>query len=586
MCRPDGMMPGMILLLVYCVGDGPHDRGGGGTFLNHHREHISMTSSETVAGGTRRHLLILSVIAVLTLAVFLPVAGHDFLNYDDNEYVTENPAVLGGLTAKSAGWAFTRSHAGNWHPLTWISHMIDVELFGMKAGGHHLVSLILHLACAFLLYFSLWLMTGAFWRSGAVAALFAVHPLHVESVAWIAERKDVLSAFFWMLAMLAYLRYLKRPGAARYLLLLVLFAMGLMSKAMLVTFPFVLLLLDFWPLGRWNTGEVGGGHLQFQTVSAGGLFLEKVPLMALAAVSAVVTYAVQAGGGGVMKFEEFPHPVRAANAALAYAGYIWKTLFPGNLAVIYPHPGEDISYGTAAAAALVLTAVTVAVIRSGRRHRFLVTGWFWYLGTLVPVIGLVQVGWQSMADRYTYLPVIGLFIIATWGAAETAGRWRHGPALAASVAVPVVIILAGMSHLQVGYWRDSVSLFYRAVSVTGDNFVAYHNLGNALVREGRNLEAIEYYRRAVEIKPDVPEIHTALGNSLAREGKYAEAISHYQETLKIDPGYAWGYYNMGVAFFQQGRYREAAEYFSRALVIEPGFSQAGRMLGKARSRAR
>ncbi len=391
--------------------------------------------SEDEAPIMRREILICLFLVLATLTVYWQVGNYEFVNFDDDKYIIENFHVQKGLTRDSVIWAFTATHVSNWHPLTWLSHMLDFQLYGLNPSGHHLTNVFFHLVNTLLLFLVLKLMTGALWRSGLVAALFAVHPLHVESVVWVAERKDVLSTLFWMLTLWAYLGYTKRPGVKRYLVILLAFALGLMAKPMLVTLPFVLLLLDYWPLKRIELGQSAIGlpaASQPSTIAnkpgaqAFRLLLEKTPMFVLAAVSSVVTFIVQKSGGAVGALETYPFKIRMANALLSYVIYLKKMIWPQNLAVFYPHPGQSLPMWQAAGAGLLLVVVSIAVIRAGRRYPYLPVGWLWYVGTLVPVIGLVQVGDQAMADRYTYVSLIGLFIVVAWGVPDVARSWRYG----------------------------------------------------------------------------------------------------------------------------------------------------------------
>lgn len=495
--------------------------------------------------------------------MYARVWQHGFVNLDDAQYVSDNPAVSGGLSARGLSWAFTTPHAGNWHPLTWLSHMLDVELYGMNAGPHHLTSLLLHVASALLLFGLLHRMTGALFRSAFVAALFALHPLHVESVAWVAERKDVLSTLFFLLTIRAYLAYVRRPRPSRYALVLVLFALGLMAKPMLVTLPFVLLLLDYWPLGRAPSRR---------------LVVEKLPLLALALASSVVTFLVQQQAGAVKGLDALPFDHRLANAVMAYAAYIGKMLWPVQLAAIYPYPASRSAWLVAAAAA-GLIAVTVLTLRAARRHPYLPVGWLWYLGTLMPVIGLVQVGSQPMADRYTYVPLIGLFLIVAWGMPDLLARWPHRDLALGVAAGSVILGCALAARAQVRHWRNSVALWQHALEVTTENPRAHNNLGHALAREGRGREAIGYYTEAVRIKPDYAEAHNNIGYALADQGRVREAIAHYSEALRVLPDYAEAHNNLGVALAGEGNADGAIQHLSDAVRIEPGRAEAHNNLG-------
>ena len=538
-------------------------------------------------------LLICLLLAAAILAVYWPVRNYDFINLDDPTYVTENGHVQAGLTRESFIWAFTATDAANWHPLTWISLMLDFELYGLNPAGHHLTSVFFHLANTLLLFLVLKLMTGAFWRSALVAALFALHPLHVESVAWVAERKDVLSTFFWIFTLWAYLGYVQRPGVRRYLLILLLFALGLMAKPMLVTLPCVLLLLDFWPLERIQLGQAGSSRTALGPSAviaktprrqAFRLLLEKTPLFVLAAVSAFVTFIVLKSWGAVGALEVFPINIRIANALVSYVRYIVKMIWPLNLAVFYPHPGQSLPMWQAAAAGLLLLLISIAIIRAGRRQPYLPVGWLWYLGTLVPVIGLVQVGAQAMADRYTYVPLIGLFIMAAWGVPELMKKWHHRRAALVVSAALVLLALMTCARLQLRHWKNSIALLSHTHAVTAKSYLVHNNLGSALNELGKYDEAIAHYTEALRIRPNFAEPHYNLGTALVRQGKLKEAISHYTEALRIEPGHAEASNNLGEVLRQQERYDEAISYYSRALQLKPDYPEAHSNLGIALAR--
>ena len=534
-------------------------------------------------------LLIALFLIVSIFAVFWQVRTHEFLKYDDLDYVTDNPHVKAGLTLKGVIWAFTTMHAANWHPLTWVSHMLDCELYGLKPAGHHLTSLVFHIASALLLFVVLRQMTGKLWRSGFVAALFAFHPLHVESVAWVAERKDVLSAFFWMLTMWAYVRYAERPGLNRYLLVLLWFVLGLLSKPMLVTLPFVLLLVDYWPLGRFQFGQPSGHHKLSthnskdtgdQRSFALRLVLEKVPFFALAAVSSFLTFFAQQKAGAVASSEIRPLSMRIANALASYVSYIGKMIWPYRLAVFYPYP-ETFPMWQVAGAGLLLGCVSFLVILAARRRSYLMVGWLWYLGTLVPVIGLVQVGEQAMADRYTYVPLIGLFVIIAMGVPDILAGWRYrriGMAIPAGLLLSILMIV---TWLQLRYWQNGVTLFEHSLEVTANNSLSQCSLGVALVQQGKNQEAISHFAEALRIKPDYAEAQYNLGVALSDQGKTQEAIDHYSEALRIKPDSAEAHYNLGVTLAQQGKSQEAVGHFTKALQIKPDYANAHNNLGIA-----
>jgi tetratricopeptide (TPR) repeat protein len=522
------------------------------------------------------------------LIVYASVWHHGFVNYDDDDYVTANPVVLRGLTWDGVAWAFTTEQAINWHPLTWLSHMLDVQLYGLDAGAHHLTNLLLHILNTLLLFGLLHRMTGALGRSAFVAGLFAVHPLHVESVAWLAERKDVLSTLFWMLTLWAYVGYVKRPGLRRYCVALLLFTLGLMAKQMLVTLPFVLLLLDFWPLGRLRMGSEPAGGWAFSRdgwATAVRLVREKLPLLALSIASSIVTFVVHRRGGAVIILSAIPLKLRVENALVSYVVYIEKMLWPARLAVLYPY-AQSLPGLWVAGALAVLIGISVAVIWAGPRRPYLAVGWFWYLGTLVPVIGLIQVGNQSMADRYTYIPLIGLFIMVAWGVPDLLARWPLRrialPRFTLPAAAMVVILACAIAaRSQVEYWEDSTTLWTRALAVTTENDIAQNNLGAALADQGNVDEAIMHYSEALRIKPDYADAHNNLGVALDDQGKVDEAIAHYSVALRIRPHYADAHINLGVSLGEQRKIDEAIAQFNEALRIKPDSAKAHNNLGVA-----
>ena len=517
-------------------------------------------------------LLICILLVAVTLAAYSPVFRNGFINYDDDAYVTKNPHVKAGLTSVSLAWAFNVGFAGNWHPLTWMSHMLDYQLYGDKAADHHATSLILHLASTVLLFLIFRRMTGALWKSAFVAALFALHPLHVESVAWVAERKDVLSTLFWVLAMGAYVLYTERPSIGRYLAIALLFGLGLMAKPMLVTLPLVLLLLDYWPLDRVRRGW--------------SLVREKIPLLAMSVGSGIITFIAQHRGGAVASLEEFPTGVRIANALAAYAGYVGKTIVPRHLAIFYPHPGSSMPVWQVIGSSVFLAGATILAVYYGRKRRYLLVGWLWYVITLIPVIGLVQVGRQAMADRYTYVPLIGIFIIAAMGLTELVGEKRNAgtgdlgatlPRLAALVLIPLAI-LAGR---QVGYWRNSEVLFQHALDVTKNNYLAHINLGMALGDEGRFDEAISQFQESLKIKSNDDMAHFSLGGVLMDKGELDAAAAEFRTAIKITPTYAMAHYNLGLVFAMQGMRQPAMMEYRKALEINPSMAPAHNNLGAA-----
>ena len=520
--------------------------------------------------GSRRVAAMGAALVVLTLAGFGGVLGNGFVGYDDGVYVAANEQVRNGLRGDAVAWALTATENSNWHPVTWLSHMLDVQLFGLEAGKHHRTSLALHAANVALLFLLLVRMTGALWRPAFVAALFAIHPLHVESVAWIAERKDVLSTVFWLLTLGAWLHWLSSRTAARYALVLVFFAFGLMAKPMLVTLPFTLLLLDYWPLKRATLPP---------------LWKEKLPLFAMAAASCVVTVVAQRAGGAIQSLESFTFPERLANASLAYAGYLGKTFWPASLAVFYPYPHAGLASPAVLGSALLLIGITVAAFRFGATFPYVAFGWLWYVGTLVPVIGLVQVGQQSMADRYTYVPLIGIFVAIAWGLAELGSRSRAARSIVAAGAACSIAGLFVLTRVQVGTWADSVSLFTHALAVTSHNWTAHNNLGGVFSEQGKTEDAIAQFEQALRIRPDFAEGHYNLALALDRSGRLPEAIEQYGEALRLRPDYAEAHYNLGNTLLRSGRLPEAIEQYGSALRLRPDDANAHNNLAIALNRS-
>jgi len=535
-------------------------------------------------------LLICLFLTLATLAVFWPVQDHTFVNFDDGRYICENSHVREGVTWKGVFWAFTTMHANFWHPLTWVSHMVDCELYGLNAVGHHLTNLVLHIANTLLLFLVFHRMTHAIWKSAFIAALFALHPLHVESVAWASERKDVLSTFFWVLTMGAYVLYVERPGLKRYLFVLLCFVLGLMAKPMLVTLPFALLLLDYWPLGRWTfktsahvcpepIESLNGFNDQRKGVSY--LLAEKAPLLVFAAASSIVAFLAQQHGGATKSFASFPIEVRVANAVLSYVGYVGKMIWPRNLAVFYPHPGTAVMMWQAALAILFLLGLSLLTIRLAKGRPYLPVGWLWYLGTLVPVIGLVQVGDHAMADRYTYVPLIGLFIVMAWGFPDLLEKWSHRGVILATLTAGLIVILMICSSVQVRHWKDSITLFTHTLRAAPNNPQAHTNLGVALAEQGRLDEAAWHYAEALRIEPNFLQARINLGGALAGQTRFDEAVAQYSEALRIKPDFADAHYNLGNALARHGRPLEAIAHYSEALRIKPDDWEVHNNLGIA-----
>ena len=587
--------------------------------------------------------LLALLLALATIALYWPATHHDFVNnYDDEFYVTANVHVQGGLTWENVKWAFVNPVAANWHPVTILSHMLDCQLFGLKPWGHHLTNLLLHALNTVLVFVLLLTLTQGravspltaalsnagerrarsdapypVWRSALVAALFGLHPLHVESVAWVAERKDVLSCFFFLLTLLAYTRYawsvtsdrwqvagsekdirpplmspVTRHPSLFYLLSLFFFSLGLMSKPMLVTVPCVLLLLDYWPLNRMWSADCGLRITNFRSLLSHvtrhtSLFAEKIPFIILAEAACFATFAAQGHGGAVMTAEDFPPGARIGNALISYCRYLGKMFWPTDMAVFYPHPVHWPS-ALVLLAGVFLCGVSLILFLKRGRHPFLLTGWLWYIGTLVPVIGLVQVGGQAMADRYMYIPSLGVLILTVWGAYELARRWRYR-VIALSLAGSAAIVLCfAVTRHQLGYWQDGETLFRHALDVTENNWVAHINLGNVLHDKGRFDEAIIQYREAISLQPDVFETrrslavaHYNLGIALLAKGQTNEAISQYQEAVRLKPDYVLARSNLGRALLKTGRTDEAISQFQEIVLLEPDDAVVHVSLGNA-----
>jgi tetratricopeptide (TPR) repeat protein len=527
-------------------------------------------------------IFIYFVLAASTLLVFRQVRNFDFITFDDTAYVSENPHITTGLKIDNIIWAFTAKQVGNWHPLTGLSLMLDCQLFraaslpgGPNPGWIHLVNVFFHIINTLLLFAVLKKMTGSLWPSAFVAALFALHPMHIESVAWIAERKDVLSTFFFMLTLLAYCRYTQQQNKTIYFFALLTFAFGLMAKPMLVTLPFVLLLLDYWPLGRFEV--VKNKKAAVAQKSFGLLILEKLPFFVLAAVSSVITFFVQRSSGAVADIHNIPLQSRFANAVVSYAEYVGKMFWPTNLAVFYPFPQAGLPPRQITLSILLLAVISILVIRLGRRQKYLPVGWFWFIGILVPVIGIVQVGDQAMADRYTYIPYIGLFIMLAWGLPEllsklalSAGNgWRYQKIVLGVSMLIVPAALGIYTFRQVSYWKNSITLFSHAINVTKNNYLAHTNLGDDLSRQGKIPLAIEHYRKSLQLQPDSAYVHNNLGFALAIQGNYAQAVTQFNQAIKLKPDLAKAHNNLAKAFVAQNRFDDAFEQFRQALRLKP-----------------
>jgi len=534
-------------------------------------------------------ILITLFLITATLIVFGQVISHDFINYDDGSYVYNNSHVRKGWSVQGVKWAFTTRFHLHWHPLTWLSHMTDCMLFGINPGAHHLTNLLIHISNMLLLLFILNRVTGAFFQSALVAALFALHPLHVEPVAWIADRKDLLSTFFWLVTMWTYARYVKNPGVKKYLLVFMSYILALMSKSMVITIPAMLLLMDYWPFGRFRIEEPKIKADQMRRESAGSrylnkpsirLVLEKMPFFFPMIAGAVLTF--MAIGFKSFTFSKLtkiiPGTNQIANALVSYAYYIYKMIWPFDLAIPYPKLGTQPLTHVAGAGTVLLGISILAYVR--RRHNpYLLMGWLWYLVTLLPVIGLVKAGPHILADRYTYVPMIGLFIMIAWGVPDIFKKARHGRQILAVLAGVVILSCIAISWQMTRNWKNSETIFRHSVGVTKNNHVAHNNLGTTLLNQKKTKGAIYHFSRALEAKPQFAKAHNNMGLALARQRRLNKAIYHYTEAVRIKPNYAKAHYHLGNAFLKQGKYKEAAASYSRAVKIQPKMDTAHNNLG-------
>ncbi len=530
---------------------------------------------------TSNRYCIILIHLVLILSGFIayePIRHNDFVGFDDDKYVTQNPLVRKGLAHESVAWAFTSTYLSNWHPLTWLSHMLDCQLFGQEPFWHHLTNLLFHIANTLLLFWLLKEMTGCIWSSAFVAAAFALHPLHVESVAWISERKDVLSGFFWMLTIAAYIRYTKHPNIGWYLLVFLAFGLALMAKPMVVTLPFVLLLLDYWPLRRFELSsplqrelllKSELGDTDISILKASRLVIEKIPLFVLMLISSVITFIVQRHAMEMDTGVDISLYSRVSNAIVSYLAYILKIVYPTRLAVLYPHLGSSLPLWQTIGSFLILTVISAGVIYTARKRCYLLVGWLWYLGTLLPVIGLVQFGVQAMADRYTYLPSIGIFIMIAWGASELFTGWRYQRI---GLAITAGIVLTGMllcTRMQLRHWRNSFTLFEHTLKVTKNNFTMHYNYGYMLSTQSRFAEAILHFDKALQINPRYFDAYNNKGLALLELGKINEAIECFNEVLKLKPDFYRAHNNLGMAFHRLGKTDLAVEQWLESVRLSP-----------------
>jgi tetratricopeptide (TPR) repeat protein len=527
-------------------------------------------------------VLICLALAVGILLIYGQVRHFEFINYDDGSYVYLNSHVLNGLTHSGIHWAFTASHSSNWHPLTWLSLMADMSIFGVNPGAMHFVNVILHILNTTLLFLVLVQMTGSLWPSAFVAAAFAFHPMHVESVAWVAERKDVLSTLFWLLTMAAYVSYVRRPGTSKYLFALFLFALGLLAKPMLVTLPLILLIMDYWPLNRLNFPSPKKPSRAKNQVPQPGLYktlqpflVEKIPFFSLSAASCVVTFIAQKQGGAVAELSRIPLDARIANTFLSYARYIGRLFWPQDLAVFYLFDANRVPFSNIVFSAIFLLILCVVIYYLNRGRKYILAGWCWFLVTLIPVIGIIQVGMQAFADRYTYISYIGLFIIIAWGIQELCSKLKINKPALAFTAIAILVVLGIAARQQTSYWKNSITLFTHALEATDDlNYVAHCNLSSACSDRGDLLRAAEHAAKAIKISPDYTDAVLAFGNVFLRQGDIPHAIEYFQKVVTNRPGYPNGHVDLGSAFLQQGRLAEALAEFKIALKLHPDCKEA------------
>lgn len=537
-------------------------------------------SAQATSIRDRRIVWLCLALIFLNVAVFAPVRSYGVTSYDDRGYVSENPEIAHGLTAEGLQWAFTGVHQSYWIPVVWVSYMLDVQFFGNNSGVFHTVNVGFHIANTLLLFLLLYRMTRLFYRSGFVAAIFAVHPLHVESVAWVTERKDMLSTLFFLFAIWTYVSYVRRPRFARYLAVCFLFALALMAKPMVVTLPFLLLLLDYWPLSRVSVADTARGSLGVPRATIVKLVREKIPLFALAAAGSVLTYFTQKTSGAIAGADLAGPGLRVSNAFVSYAAYIGKFFWPTKLAVFYPYP-QSIPVWRLVVSFLLLAGISAAAVWAARTRPWFIVGWLWYLGALVPVIGLVQAGRQSMADRFTYIPLIGLLIIMAWSMPELSARWRRTPIF---IIAPILAIAtcAVLARKQVSFWKDNDTIWEHALQVSEESYIAHFNLGISLYEEGKVDQALSHFTRAVRMKPDYSDARNDLAVALANRGRTSDAIQELREGLRFNPNQARLHYNLGVLLRQQGQIQAGFDHVRTAVTLDPSYQDARRALEQMR----
>jgi len=527
------------------------------------------------------------LLSALVLAVYWKVQYHEFINYDDGRYITENKHVKSGLSKENFIWAFTHSHSSNWHPITWLSHMLDSHFYGLNPNGHHLTSLGLHIANSLLLFLVLCRMTGEVWKSCFVASLFAFHPINIESVAWVSERKSVLSTFFWLITTWAYVNYVQKKNFIRYSIVFLFFILGLMSKPMLVTLPFVFLLLDYWPLNRFKIPPANkppsAKEVNQIKSSLLSLFIEKIPFLVLVVGSSTITLIAQKSWGSIVSLETAPLTSRISNALVSYLKYLEKMVWPNNFSIFYPYPTDGFVLWKVLMSVLVLTTITFVSIRLIKKAPYLAVGWFWYLGTLIPVIGLVQVGQQAMADRYAYIPFIGMFIIIAWGLPELLKNYLFRKKLILFLAGIYFSVLMTLCWIQLQYWENSIKIFQHAINVTVKKYPSfvgiYNNLGVVLIAQNKFEEARTNLKKAVELQPNYPESQNNLGYALSELNRFSEANIHYKKAIRLKPDYAEAHNNLANSLSKKSNFNQAIIHYKKAIQLKPEYSEAHFNLG-------
>lgn len=537
--------------------------------------------------STPKSIVFLIIIAIIiaTLAAYWPMRSNGFVEFDDAVYITNNPNITGGITPQSFTWAFTKSYASNWHPLTWLSHMLDYRLFGLNPLGHHLVGLLIHILNALLLFWIMYALTGSIWPGAFVAAVFALHPLQVESVAWAAERKNLLGGLFWLLTMAAYIRYAKRPGLGRYILVFIVFALAIMAKPMVVTLPFALLLLDYWPLERLKLGHSADtpalNETNQQKKSVLWLITEKIPMLALSAFSCVMTIIAQKSEGSVIALERIPLNYRIANVFTSYIRYIGKLFWPNRLPIYYSDPNVNLLDFKVIACAVLLILITAISVYTARRRKYVIVGWLWYIGTLVPMIGLVQVGLQAMANRYMYISILGLLIIIAWLVKDIVVKWPRLKIVVIILAAAALTSSVIITYNQVKHWKNAITLFGYALEVTNDNALAENNYGCALSEAGRFDEAELHFKKAIQILPTFADTYDNLGKIYLKQRKPEQALDYFNEVLKYNNNSAEAHFKLAVALGMQNKYNEAIKHLRKALEINPSLPEIHNTLGMA-----